>query len=253
MQNLLDLTGKIAIVTGASSGMGAAITKLFAEQGATVVALARRKELLDELAAQNSNIVPYVADVTKNIDIEDVVKFTTEKFGKIDILVNNAGIMDDMLPLDELSDEMWDKVLSVNTAGVMKMSRAVVKEMLKKKSGAIVNISSLGGLYGGRAGTAYTASKHATVGLTRSTAFMYAKEGIRCNAICPGGVATEIAQNSMKNPSKSGLAKTMVGMPLNPRVAEAGEIANVALFLASGASSVLNGAIIAADSGWSAY
>ena len=253
MQNLLDLTGKIAIVTGASSGMGAAITKLFAEQGATVVALARRKERLDELAAQNSNIVPYVADVTKNIDIEDVVKFTTEKFGKIDILVNNAGIMDDMLPLDELSDEMWDKVLSVNTAGVMKMSRAVVKEMLKKKSGAIVNISSLGGLYGGRAGTAYTASKHATVGLTKSTAFMYAKEGIRCNAICPGGVATEIAQNSMKNPSKSGLAKTMVGMPLNPRVAEAGEIANVALFLASGASSVLNGAIIAADSGWSAY
>lgn len=253
MKDLLDLTGKIAIVTGASSGMGHAMALKFAEHGATVVTLARRKERLEELASKNTKIIPYVADVTNPKDIENVVKYTTKEYKRIDILVNNAGIMDDMVPLASLTDELLEKVMSVNFIGVTRLSRAVLKVMLEQKTGNIINISSLGGLLGCRAGVAYTSSKHAVVGLTKNTAFMYANDGIRCNAICPGGVSTEIAQNSMKNPDQFGLSRAMAGINLNPRTGEPEEIANVALFLASDASSILNGSIITADSGWSAY
>lgn len=253
MKDLLDLTGKVAIVTGASSGMGMATALKFAEHGAIVVAAARRKERLDELAKQNKNIVPFAADVTSETSVKELVDFTLKEYKNIDILVNNAGIMDDMVPLADLTDELWQKVFAVNVDGAAFLTSAVIKNMMKNDKGSIINIASVGGLYGGRAGVAYTASKHAMVGLTKNTAFMYGKEGIRCNAICPGAVATEIAQNSMKNPNKFGLEKTMAGMGLNPRTASAEEIANVALFLASDASSVLNGATIVADSGWAAY
>ena len=253
MKDLLDLTGRIAIVTGASSGMGMATALKFAEHGAIVIAAARRKERLEELAKQNKNIIPFTTDVTDEKSVQELVEFTLKEHKNIDILVNNAGIMDDMVPLADITDELWQKVFAVNVDGAAFLTSAVLKNMMKNDKGSIINIASLGGLYGGRAGVAYTASKHAMVGLTKNTAFMYGKEGIRCNAICPGAVATEIAQNSMKNPSKYGMEKTMVGMGLNPRIASAEEIANVALFLASDASSVLNGATIVADSGWGAY
>ncbi len=253
MKNLLDLTDKIAIVTGASSGMGREIARLFAEQGATVVALARRKERLEALAKENSNIIPFAADVTKSEDLEDVVKFTKDNYGKIDILINNAGTMDDMVPIGDLTDELWEKVLAVNTTSVMKLTRAAVKVMLEQKSGSIVNIASVGGLFGTRAGAAYTASKHAVVGLTKNTAFMYATNGIRCNAICPGGVNTEIAQNGMQNVNQFGMSRVATGIQGSPRSGEPEEIANLALFLASDAASLVNGAAITADAGWSAY
>lgn len=253
MKDLLDLTGKVAIITGASSGMGMATALKFAEHGATVIAAARRKERLEELAKQNANIVPFATDVTSQDDIKKLVDFVEKEYEHIDILVNNAGIMDDMVPVADLTDDLWQKVFAVNVDGAAFLTSAVLKNMMKNDKGSIINIASVGGLYGGRAGAAYTASKHALVGLTKNTAFMYGREGIRCNAICPGAVATEIAQNSMKNPSKFGLEKMMSGMGLNPRTASAEEIANVALFLASDASSVLNGATIAADSGWTTY
>ena len=253
MKNLLDLSGKVAIVTGASSGMGREITRLFAEQGATVVALARRKERLEELAKENSNIVPFAADVTKPEDLENVVKFTTDNYKTIDILVNNAGTMDDMVPVADVTDELWERVLAVNTTSVMRLTREVVKVMLEKKHGAIVNIASIGGLYGSRAGATYTASKHAVIGLTKNTAFMYALDGIRCNAICPGGVNTEIAKNGMTNINQFGMGRVATGMQGNPRSGEPEEIANLALFLASDAASLVNGATITADAGWTAY
>ena len=253
MKNLLDLTDKIAIVTGASSGMGREITRLFAEQGATVVALARRKERLEALAKENSKIIPFAADVTNAADLENVVKFTTENYSRIDILVNNAGTMDDMTPIADLTDELWEKVLAVNTTSVMKLTRAAIKVMLEQKSGAIVNIASVGGLFGSRAGAAYTASKHAVVGLTKNTAFMYATSGIRCNAICPGGVNTEIAQNGMTNINQFGMGRVATGIQSSPRSGEPEEIAKLALFLASDAASLVSGATITADAGWTAY
>lgn len=253
MKNLLDLTGKIAIITGASSGMGMAMALKFAEHGAIVIAAARRKDRLDNLANEHGGIVPFVADVTSKEDIKKLVDFVIEKYHKIDILVNNAGIMDDMIPLADLTEDVWQRVFGVNVDGAAFLTSEVLKNMMKNDYGNIINIASVGGLFGGRAGAAYTASKHALVGLTKNTAFMYGREGIRCNAICPGAVATEIAQNSMKNPNKMGLEKMMAGMGLNPRTGSAEEIANVALFLASDTSSIINGAVITADSGWSTY
>ena len=253
MNNLLDLTKKIAIVTGASSGMGMAMALKFAEHGAIVIAVARRKDRLDELAKEHENIVPFATDVTDHGATKKLVDFTLEKYHKIDILVNNAGIMDDMIPLADLTEDVWQRVFGVNVDGAAFLTSEVLKSMMQNDYGNIINIASVGGLFGGRAGAAYTASKHALVGLTKNTAFMYGREGIRCNAICPGAVATEIAQNSMRNPNKIGLEKMMAGMGLNPRTGSAEEIANVALFLASDASSILNGAIITADSGWSTY
>lgn len=250
MPDTLNLTGKTAIVTGASSGLGAAIALLFAEHGAKVIALARRKERLDELAKQNSNIIPVVADVTQPADLAKAM----DAAGCPDILVNNAGIMDDMLPVTEVTDEVWDNVMNVNVRSVMSYTRAFVKFVQENhKSGSIINISSVGGITGGRGGVAYVASKHAVIGLTKNVAYTYATEGIRCNAICPGSVSTEITAVGLKNPSEFGFARSKLGMGNIPRFGEPAEVANLALFLASDESSLVNGAVITADAGWTAY
>ena len=174
-----------------------------------------------------------------------------EKFGKIDVLLNNAGILDNFTPLGEVSDELWDRVMNINLTAPMKLSRLVIPIMEKQENGNIINISSLGGLYGSRAGAAYTASKFALTGLTKNIAYMYAEKGIRCNAICPGGVDTEIANDLQ--PSGFGMDRVMKGTANNIRSGSGKEIANIALFLASDDSSFINGDTIVADAGWSAY
>lgn len=250
MTDLLNLDGKTAIVTGASSGLGAAIALLFAEHGAKVYALARREDRLKSLAEQNSNITPITADVTKSEDLARAMELASDA----DILVNNAGIMDNMLPVGEMTDEMWDKVMAVNLRSIMTFSRAFIQNLQSnKRPGNIINISSASGVTGGRGGAAYVSSKHAVIGLTENTAYMYATEGIRCNAICPGSVTTEIVQTSMQNPSEFGYGRAKLGMGNIPRFGKPEEIANIALFLASDASSLVNGAIITADAGWTAY
>ena len=178
--------GKSVVVTGASSGMGYKIAMDLAKEGATVIAVARRKERLEQLAA--------VAEC-----------------GKIDVLVNNAGIMDEFKPISEVEDEQWARIMDVNLTGPMYAMRKAVQEMLKTGGGNIVNIASIGGVNGCRAGAAYTASKHAMVGLTKNTAFMYVDKGIRCNVICPGGIETEV-MNSQTNISQAGVARVMAGL-----------------------------------------
>lgn len=250
MTNLLSLDGKTAIVTGASSGLGAATALLFAEYGAKVFALARREDRLKSLAEQNSNITPIAADVTKAEDLARVMEIAKDA----NILVNNAGVMDNMLPVSEMTDEMWDKVMAVNLRSVMTFSRAFIQNLQStKQAGNIINIASASGVTGGRGGAAYVSSKHAVIGLTENTAYMYATEGIRCNAICPGSVTTEIVQTGMPNPSEFGYGRAKLGMGNIPRFGKPEEVANLALFLASDASSLVNGAIITADAGWTAY
>jgi NAD(P)-dependent dehydrogenase (short-subunit alcohol dehydrogenase family) len=160
--------------------------------------------------------------------------------------------MDNFVPVADISNELWDRVIAVNTTGPMKLIRKVMPLFLEKKKGVIVNVASVGGLQGSRAGVAYTASKFAVVGLTKNIGFQYAKEGIRCNAIAPGGVNTNIGK-TIDNPNKFGMDRAMAGIGLNPRSGEAEEIAKVALFLASDDSSFVNGTVITADSGWTAY
>lgn len=251
----MKLDGKVVLLTGASSGMGKEMALLFAKEGANVVAVARRLERLEELSKEaddlSGEIIAVEGDVTKDEDINNMVEKAMDKYGKIDILVNNAGILDDFTALGDLDDELWDKVLNVNLTAPMKISRKVLPIMEKQGKGNMINIASLGGLYGSRAGAAYTASKHGLIGITKNIAYMYAEKGIRCNAICPGGVETEI-MNTL-SPSEFGMERVMKGTTNNIRSGSGKEIANIALFLASDDSSFINGDAIVADAGWSAY
>jgi NAD(P)-dependent dehydrogenase (short-subunit alcohol dehydrogenase family) len=236
--------------------MGHAISLLFATEGATVVAVARRKDRLEELVAQAKDlpgkIVAKQGDVSDAKGITAVLDESFAEFGRVDILVNNAGVMDEMMPAAETSDELWDKVLATNLTAPFVISRAWLNKVLDNGGGVIVNTASVGGLQGCRAGAAYTASKFGVVGLTKNIGFMYAGQGIRCNAICPGGVDTEIAVG-IKAPSPLGIQRATSGLANNPRSGSAEEIAKVALFLASDDSSFVNGTVIVADSGWTAY
>lgn len=254
----MKLKDKIAIVTGASGGMGKDIAFLFAKEGATVYAVARRMEKLEELASSAKNlegkIIPVSADLMSQEATEQMIEKTYKECGRLDILVNNAGIMDDFSPIADVTDEMMDKLFSLNVYSPFYSMRSAVKIFLEQGSGNIINIASLGGLYGARAGAAYTSSKHALIGLTKNTAFMYSKKNIRCNAICPGGIDTDIGTGEfMKNINKEGMEMVMTGISGNPRSGSGDEVATTALFLASEDSSYVNGQCIALDGGWTAY
>lgn len=248
----MKLKDKICVVTGASSGMGRAIARLFAQEGAAVIAVARRKSRLDELAAENPNIHPLVADMMEQDQVVAMVKDTVAKYGRLDILVNNAGIMDDFTMLADVTDELWDKVMRVNVNAPMYAIREALPTMVQQGGGVILNISSIGGLQGCRAGTAYTTSKHALNGMTKNVAFQYAPQHIRCNAICPGGVDTEIISDS-SHLHKTGMGRATAGVGANYRNGSPEEIATAALFLVSDDSSLINGALLVADAGFTAY
>ncbi len=253
----MKLQDKVAVVTGASSGMGREIALLFAREGAKVVAVARRTEKLNEIMelakSTPGEIVAYTGDVSKREVNEAMIDFCTEKYGKLDILINNAGIMDEMTPVTEVTDELWDKVMSVNTYGPMCALRKAVQVMREQETGgSIVNVASVGGLNGSRAGLSYTASKFAMVGMTKNIGFQYANENIRCNVVCPGGVATEVGVN-ISNPSPFGLGRVMTGTANAPREGQSEEIARAVLFLASDDASFINGTTLVADAGWTAY
>ena len=252
----MKLENKVAVVTGASSGMGRGIALMYALEGAKVVAVARRKEKLDDLVAEAAEkggvIVAYQGDMAKQADAESMIDFAVEQFGKIDILVNNAGIVDANTPADECSDELYKRVMAINVDAVFYATRKALGYMLPQGSGNIVNIASGGGVQGCRAGVAYTTSKHAVVGMTKNTGFMYAQKGIRCNVICPGGVASEISLKGVgfENMSQFGNSRCSLYNATVPRMGTPEEIGSIAVFLASDDSSFINGAVIAADAGW---
>ena len=251
----MKLKDKVIIITGASSGIGRETALLFAEEGASVVATARRKERLEEISKDaeglEGSITAVVGDMAKDEDLKNIIDVTLEKFGRIDVLVNNAGVLDNFTPLADLTDELWDWVIKINLTSPMKLTRMAVNVMLEQKSGNIINISSVGGLHGSRAGTAYTASKHGLVGMTKNVAYMYANDGIRSNVVCPGGVDTEITDNLEAH--EFGTARVMSGAENAPRSASSKELADTLLFLASDDSSIINGTTIVTDAGWTAY
>lgn len=251
------LAGEVAVITGAGSGIGKATTDVFTRCGATVVAADINYEsvcaLKDEFSTYADHIYPCKVDVSDCQSVESMIDYAVKTCGKMDILYNNAGIMDSMIPIDELTDERWDLLIKVNMNGVMYACRKAVRYFLESKvKGSIINTASLGGLYGGRAGLAYTASKHAVVGMTKNIAFMYGDEGIRCNAICPGAIETNIGYGSAKL-SERGAKRMGKGLSLSDRIGDAYEIAGAALFLASPDSSFVNGETLTVDGGWSAY
>lgn len=245
--------GKCVVVTGASSGMGRQIALDFAKEGATVVAVARRKERLDELAAEAENfagkILPYQGDVSSEDVCNGMIDFAVAECGKLDILVNNAGIMDEFTPIGELSNELYERVMSVNLNGPLYAMRKAIQVMLEKETkGNIINVASIGGVRGCRAGVAYTASKHAIVGATKNTAYMYAPYGIRCNVICPGGVETEV-MNSQTNISQFGMGRIMAGLDTAIPQGQPADISSAVLYVASDDACFMTGAEVVIDGG----
>lgn len=251
----MRLEGKVAVVTGAASGMGKAIAELYAREGASVVVSDLNIEGAEAVAASittsGGKAIAIKTNVAELNDIHAMIDTAVNEYGTLDILVNNAGIMDNMAPVGDVSDDKWDLIFDVNTKGVMRAIRKAVPIFLEKGNGVIINTASTGGFSGAHAGAAYTASKHAVIGITKNTGFMYAQKGIRCNAIAPGATMTNIAA-TIKNVDEFGASRTKVTQGVIPRVGQAEEIAQVALFLASDESSFVNGAVIAADGGWTA-
>jgi len=252
----MKLENKSVVVTGASSGMGKAMVELFANEGASVVAVARRKERLEELAASLKDapgkVIIYAGDVSKREDCEGMIDLAVKEFGKLDVLVNNAGIMDDMAPMAEASDEKYESVMAVNVYGPMAAMRKACQVFLSQgRGGSIVNVSSVGSMHQA-AGPIYCASKAALNAMSRNTAFMYKSEGIRCNVIAPGGIKTEIG-SVMGRPNADGYKKLGAVLGMSPPQGEAVDIARAALYLASDDASYVSGVILEVDGGWTSF
>ena len=247
------LAGKVAIVTGAGSGMGKAISQLFAKEGAKVVLADINAQGIEEvkqaIEQAGGQAAAKVTNVVKQEDVDGVIDFATQTFGQLDILVNNAGIMDNFTPVGNLTDAEYERVMAINLTGPVKLCRAAIQVMEKQETGGvIINNASVGGLFGTRGGAAYTMAKHALVGLTKNIGGTYGRFGkVRANAIAPGGLATNI-QTTITAPDPLGMqalqatGETPIGQP--------GQIANLALFLASDEASFINGDIVKADGGW---
>lgn len=243
---------KTAIVTGAGSGIGKATALRLAQEGARVVGCDVSESGLEstraELTSLGANFELIRADVTSQTDVDQMVAKAGDR---IDILANVAGIMDHFLPLGEVDDDTWNRVLSVNLTGVMRLTRAVLPTMQKAGRGVVVTVASEASLGAGAAGVAYSTSKHGVIGLVRHVAFFYGPSGIRSNAVLPGGVETGIGATSEP---RSGwvMDRAKLKMATMAPVAQPDQIASVISWLASDEASNVNGAVVTSDGGWSA-
>lgn len=253
----MRLQDKVAVITGAGSGMGLAMARRFAAEGARLVIGDWNAERLDaavaEIAREGGAIAGARGDISDRSNAEALVDLAVSTHGRIDILVNNAGVMDYMQGVGELTDDIWRRVMGINLDGPMFTMRRAVPRMVQQGGGVIINIASVGGIEGGAAGAAYTAAKHALVGLTKNTAWIYAPKGIRANAIAPGGTKTNIAETMPRERiDPTGAARLGAYSALMPAILDPEDIAALALFLASDEARHINGAIIPADAGWTA-
>ncbi len=255
MKNYFDLTGNVAVVTGASTGLGLQMAKAFASQGANVVLIARRQNLLDENAAAiekefGVKALAYVCDITDTEKVRGAVAATMEKFGRVDILVNNAGT-GAVAPAVDITDDQFNNELKIDLFGSFICAREFAKEMIKAHYGRIINIASMYGLVGNMAATCapYHAAKGGVVNMTRALAAEWGKEGITVNSICPGYFWTPLTKDTLETDWFAEYAKGAI--PLG-RYGKEGELDTCALFLASPASSYVNGQNIAVDGGYTA-
>ena len=241
------LNGKTAIVTGASRGIGAAIAQRLCEAGANVVLCSRSAEsvaqIADTLRGKGYSTYAMAADISEKADVEALIEKTIEQFSHIDILVNNAGITRDML-LMRLKDEDWDAVLQTNLTGTMYCTRAVLRPMIRQKSGRIINISSVIGLMGNAGQASYAAAKAGIIGLTKATAKEVGARGITVNAIAPGFITTDMTAQISEAHQKQLLEL----IPLR-KFGHPEDVADTACFLASDAARYITGQILQVDGG----
>ena len=250
IKELFDLTGKVAIVTGGSRGIGVEMAEGLAESGASLMLCARREaglvETVEDFRGKGFHVHGKPADVSKAADVQAVVDYTVEKFGKVDILINNAGVSWGAMP-EDMTLEQWQKVIDVNLTGCFLMAQAVGREMLKRSQGSIINIASIAGLTSSANGpfyAGYVASKAGLIGLTRELAASWGRKGIRVNAIAPGFFHSRLADKVIDIYERSIQENNVI-----PRVGEEGELKGITVFLASDASSYVTGQTIAVDGG----
>lgn len=243
----MKLSGKVAIVTGGSRGIGKATAALLAKEGANVIITAKDQARLDNAVNELKNMVAVSGDIRKEIDVQNVVRKTFEKFGKIDVLVNNAGIFPKVKPLHEISETEWNEVIDVNLTGQFRFTKAVIPHMMKN-GGCIVNVSSDAGLksFANFEADAYTASKAALVLLTKAWAIEYAKYKIRVNCVCPGIVETDMTTPYLGTEAERYMANAE--HPIG-RIGTPEDVAKAILYFVSEDSSWITGAILPIDGG----
>jgi len=252
----VDLTGKVAVVSGGSSGMGAAICERFAASGATVVVGGRNPErtaaVVDGLKTAGATALAWLGDVADSANADEMVAAAVEAFGGIDIVVNAAGVIH-RADAGGTSDDEWRRVMSANVDGTFFLSRAAVPALREQGGGVIINISSTCGLVGSAGLAAYCASKGAVTNLTRAMALDHAAEGIRINAICPGSVDTPmlVSEHPEGRTADDVFAANLASIP-EGRIPDPVEVADLALFLSSNASRHINGANLPLDGGYTA-
>ena len=256
MKSYFDLKGRVALVTGCSTGLGVQMAKALANQGANIVALARRVEKIESVAAEIKSeygveTLPLPCDITNADTVNAAVKSVVEKFGRIDILVNNAGT-GAVAPAEDITDEQFNNEINVDLFGTFRVARAVAKQaMIPAKYGRIINIASMYGLVGNKVApcSPYHAAKGGVVNLTRGLAAEWGKYNITVNAICPGYFYTPLTKETLDSDFFQQNAQTMI--PLN-RYGNEGELDSAAIFLASPASSYVTGVILPVDGGYTA-
>ncbi|MEY3719043.1 MAG: hypothetical protein RL727_964 [Pseudomonadota bacterium] len=239
----MRLRNKVALITGAAKGIGFATAKRFTEEGAKVMLADLNEGAVMEAVGQLKNAEPYVLNVTDRASIQRAVDAIIAKHQRIDILINNAGITQDAR-LVKMTEEQFDTVIDVNLKGVFNCTQLVVPHMLEAKKGAIVNASSVVGIYGNFGQTNYSATKFGVIGFTKTWAREFGQKGIRVNAVCPGFIATEMVKAMPENILQSIEQRSWMARLGTPE-----EMANVYLFLASDEASYVNGVTIEASGG----
>src|SRR5437660_3128558 len=255
MRNSMNITfeNKVALVTGAASGLGFATAKAFTESGASVVLADCNEKAVraaaEELSCKGHKTLAIRCDVADDAQVENMVEQTVSTFGRLDAAYNNAGVQNILAETADATREDFDRVIAINLRGVWSCMKFELRQMRKQASGAIVNCSSLGGLVGGAGRGTYHAAKHGVLGLTKSAALEYAARGIRINAICPGLIQTPMSDQMAAAGQAGALREMMKDVPIG-RVGRADEIADAVLWLCSSAASLVVGHALAVDGGY---
>lgn len=249
----MRLQDRIAIVTGGGSGMGRAMVQEFVAEGANVLALDVRKSAVEETAEMvglPGRVVAFECDVSDEKSVKAAVAKAMETWGRVDLVCNNAGILDDYVIAEETSTELWNRILSVNLSGPFFVCREVLPIMVAQGKGVIINTASISAFIAGGGGSAYTASKHAVLGLTRQLAFEYGRKGVRVNAICPGPIHTGMTDYLLTPEGRNDHVDSIIEALPAGRWGKPVEIARLAVYLASDDADFIHGSAYVMDGGW---